>query len=149
MPSPAESPAVRDDLPRRIAVLPFEALSGAPQDAMYGRALCMSLTTGLTGLEGLESIAYGYVRDRSIVEAASELRLTHAIHGSVLQASDRYRVTVHLIRVHDGTQLWAREYDFQDTESPAYQSEITRTVRREVAARLGRSSGPARLAMAA
>ena len=82
--------------------------------------------------------------------ACSELRLTHAIHGSVLQASDRYRITVHLIHIQDGTQLWAREYDFEGGELLTFQSGITRSVRREVVARLGpRVSEPIRLAMAA
>jgi adenylate cyclase len=138
------------ELPRRLAVLPFEVLSMTPDGAMYGRALCMSLTANLTNLDGLEAVAHGYLGDRPIREAASELRLSHAIHGSVLKSSARCRVTVNLIHIADGTQLWAREYDFDNGEMLTHQSEITGTVLREVTARLGlRRVQPTPLAMVA
>lgn len=122
---------------RRVAVLPFEVLSTAPQDASYGRALCLSLTASLTGMEGLEAIAHGYLQGLPMRDAARELRLTHAIHGSVLRVSDWCHVTVHLIHIPNGTQLWAQEYDFEDRELLTFQSEITRSLRREVAELLG------------
>ncbi len=137
LPSPEAVSFPQRELPRRLAVLPFEVLSMAPDGAMYGRVLCMSLTANLTNLDGLEAIAHGYLGELPIREAASELRLSHVIHGSVLKSSDRCSVTVNLIHIADGTQLWAREYDFDNGEMLTHQSEITGTVVREVTARLG------------
>ena len=127
----------RRELPRRLAVLPFEVLSMTPEGAMFGRALCMSLTARLTNLDGLEAIAHSYLGEQPIREAASELRLSHVIHGTILKSGSRCRVTVNLIHIADGTQLWAREYDFENGEMLMHQSEITGTVLREVTARLG------------
>ena len=136
--------------PRRLAVLPFEVLSMAPESAKYGRALCMALTAGLTNLDGLEAIAHGYVGELPIRVAASELRLSHAIHGSVVKSSDHCCVIVNLIHIQDGTQLWARQYDFESGEMLAFQAEITDSVLREVTARLGvRMPQPMQLAMVA
>jgi serine/threonine-protein kinase len=134
----------------RLAVLPFEVCSGAPQAAEYARAFCMSLTASLTGLEGLDAVAHGYVPELPLREAASQLGLTHVIHGSVLESSGCYRLTVNLIQAQAATQLWAREYDVEGDELFRQQTEIARTMRREVAARLGlRLSQPPALAMAA
>jgi TolB-like protein len=139
-----------NDRPRRIAVLPFDALPGTMEALSYGRALCMSMTAGLCGLDGVEAVAHGYLAGLSIREAAAEMGLSHAIHGCVLHSADCRRVTVHLIQTIDGTQLWAREYEFRDEESIARQTEIVRDVRREVAALLAVSfPQPRRLAMAA
>ncbi len=138
------------DTPRRVAVLPFEEISTAPESALCGLALCMSLTAGLTAVDGLEAIAHGYVRDQSFRDTASELKLTHVIHGCVWKSGGRCRVIVNLIQVSQGTQLWAREYDFEAAEMPAIHSEITGQVLREVKARLAAPpSYPRRLALAA
>ena len=125
------------DRPRRVAVLPFEVLSVAPESMVYGQALCMSLTANLTNVDGVETVAHGYVREQPIRETVAELRLSHVIQGSVLKSSDRCRVIVNLIRLADGTQLWAREYDFENAEMLNFQSEITAGVLDEVSAHLG------------
>lgn len=116
----------------RVAVLQFEMLSTAPETALYGRALGMSLTAGLTNVAGLEAIAHGFLGDLSIREAARESDLSHAIQGSIVKSAIGWRVVVNLIQMPDGTQLWAREYDFDDGETFECQSEITRSVLREV-----------------
>ena len=116
--------------PRRLAVLPFETLSTAPETALYGRALCMSLTANLTDVDGLEAIAHGYVAEQSP-------RLSHVIQGSVFTSGDRGRVTVNLICVPEGAQIWAREYDFATSEVLPVLSEIAASVLHEVKARLG------------
>jgi TolB-like protein len=127
---------------QRLAVLPFEMLSGTANGMVNGRALCMSLTASLTNLDGLETVAHGLVREQTMRECASELRLSHVIHGSVLDWSDRCRVVVNLIRLQTGTQIWAREYDFAIGETMEAQAEIAASVKREVARKLGLGSVP-------
>jgi len=129
---------------RRLAVLPFEVLSGGRdgartevQERMMGRALCMSLTAGLTNLNGFEAVAHGYLPEFPGKETVSELRLSHVIQGSVLISGERCRVIVNLIHTPNGTQLWAREFDVDGSEMLAFQSEITGAVTREVKVRLG------------
>lgn len=122
----------------RLAVLPFEVLSDAPETAGYGRALCLSLTAGLTGLDGLDAVAHACLAERSMREAVAELRLSHVIQGVVLKAGERCRVIVNLIHVTQGTQMWAREYDFDSSEMLTVQSQIAANVLGVVRSRIGR-----------
>jgi TolB-like protein len=138
----AAQKSLPSESPRRLAVMPFDVHATAVEGAMYGRALCMSLTASLTNLDGLEAVAHGYVRELPIRDAASEMQLSHVIHGSVQNSSDRFRVIVNLIHMTNGTQLWAREYDFDNGEVLSSQSEITRAVLSEVTSRLGLEQGP-------
>ena len=121
----------------RLAVLPFDVLSATSESTMYGHALCMSLTAGITNLGGIEALAYGYSGEQPIREAAARLRLTHVINGSLFEAGRRCQVTINLIHAQQGTQLWARQYEFPVGEILTILSEMTRSVVREVTSMLG------------
>ena len=133
---------------RRIAVLPFEVLAEGRAQAMYGRSLCISLTAGLANLGSVEAVAHSYFGEQNIRDAAAELRLSHAIHGSVSQGNGSWRVVVNLIHVTDGTLLWADEYQLNGSDI-AVRSEIVSSVLREVAARLSTKTEAKSMAMAA
>lgn len=134
----------------RIAVLPFDVLSSEEDTGAHGRALCMSLTAGLTNLDGLEAVAHGFLVDQPFREAVGQMNVTHVIQGSWMKSRLQCRVIVNLIGVEKGTQLWAREYDFEMNDVLAAQSEIASNVRREVTAHLGlRRPAPVALALAA
>jgi len=127
----------------RVGVLPFESFS--QEGASCGHALCMALTMHLTNLNGIETVSHRYLR-----EQASETRLTHAVHGSVMSSGGRYHVIINLVHVSDGTQLWARQYDFAAGDLFAVQSQIASHLCRELAARVGpRKSQPSLMALAA
>jgi TolB-like protein len=127
---------------RRLAVLPFEILTAAPDSAMCGRALCVSLTAGLTNVDGIEAVAHGY--------AVPDMAPSHVINGYIWKSGDRCRVVVNLIQVAEGAQVWAREYAFQSGEMLAASSQISTQVLHEVKSRLGRQNvRPMVLAMAA
>jgi adenylate cyclase len=129
--------------PRRLAVLPFEVFSAGPGSALFGRALCMSMTASLTNLEGVEAVAHGYLSAQPLREATADLNLSHVIHGSVLECGGRCRVVVNLIQASEGAQIWAREYDFEAGELLEAQSGIAADLRDQVNDRLGRGRLPA------
>lgn len=141
-------PSIRSSC--RIAVLPFDVLSSEEDTGAHGRALCMSLTAGLTNLDGLEAVAHGFLLDQPFREAIGQMNVTHVIQGSWMKSRLHCRVIINLIGVEKGTQLWARAYDFEMEDVLTAQSEIVRNVRREVSAYLGlKRQGPATLALAA
>jgi TolB-like protein len=144
---PERRPAAHTLRQRRIAVLPFEVLSTDTDGPLYGRALCMSLTASLTNLDGVEAVAHTFLREQTLHQAASELRLSHAIQGSILRWSRGARVIVNLIDVDSGTQLWAREFDVESGELLAAVTELGGSVRREVRMHLGLTP-PAPIALA-
>ncbi len=137
-------PARIDAGARRLAVLPFDVLSADPECVTYCHALCLTLTAALTAIRDVEAIAHAFVRDRPLNEAASELRLSHVIHGSVLKSGRRYQAIINLVQSPDGKQLWAREYDFEPAGMLNSQSEIVAGVLREVKSCLSEESEPGR-----
>jgi TolB-like protein len=128
-----ELPAVRI----RLAVLPFQAISVTRESEIHGRALGMSMTAGLTDVDGIETVAHGYSGDQPIRAAAAELRLTHLITGSLFYSEGRCHIIVNLIHAHEGIQLWARQYQFSAQEILKMQFEISCDVVQEVSRRLG------------
>lgn len=135
---------------RRLAVLPFDVFSTAPGSAMAGRILSLSLTAGLTNLKGLEAVAHGCLRDGSLREAASELKLSHVIHGSIIESGDCCRIIVNLIQIPNGTQLWACEYRSESGSAMAMRPELSREITVDVTAHLGVTQPePLKLARAA
>jgi TolB-like protein len=133
---PSEGEKRSCDSIRRLAVLPFEVIVVAAEGWSLSRALCMSLTASLTGLDGVQTIAHGYVRGWSISDAAQQLKASHVIQGSILEFGDRFRVVVNLIEAGEGIQLWAREYQFNKDEALEAQLAVVETVSHAVTARL-------------
>jgi serine/threonine-protein kinase len=124
----------------RLGVLPFEVIT--PDSTFCGRALCMSLTAGLTNLDGIETVAHGFVRDEST--------LSHVVSGCVWKSGDRFRVTVNLIQTSQSLQVWAKEFEFASAEMLSAHNEISRQLQFEVTSRLTVSqAAPRYLAMAA
>ncbi len=139
---PDKPPAVPSKGGRRVVVMPFELLTPAADSELCGRALCLSLTAGLTNVDGVETVAHGY--------SMTETHLSHVIGGCVWKSGDRRRIIVNLIELPQGAQIWAREYDFGAADVLARWPEISADVIREVKARLGvETVGPVALPRAA
>jgi TolB-like protein len=140
----AETAIATADSAHRVAVLPFEVISLEPQDWKLGRALSLSLTASLTGMGGFEAIAHAFTNDLSAVGA------THVVQGAICSFGEcQLRVIVNLVRVADGTQLWAYHYDFEPRDRMAAHSEVVRTVVHELATRLSTRPKPALYLVAA
>lgn len=133
----------------RLAVMPLEVISVAQETWTFARALCLSLTALLTNANGFETLAHSYLENVSVREAASELRASHVLQGSLLQFGEDHRVILNLIQVSDGTQVWAGHYDFDGNEAWSVQSEIAGEVLNQVKARLGNQPAVRHMAMAA
>jgi adenylate cyclase len=113
-----------------IAVLPFENMSGDPEQAYFCDGLVEDIITTLSKLAGLRVIARNssfVYRDRSIDvrEAARQLRVRYVLEGSVRKGDNRVRVTAQLIDARDGSHLWAERYDRAMDDIFAIQDEIT------------------------
>jgi TolB-like protein len=132
----------------RLAVLPFEDLSGNPEGAVPGRALAMLLTARLTDIAGIETVAQSFLAGLWPDQATWELGISHVVNGFVWRASDRWRVVVNLIQVTEGAQLWAAEFDCETVLTAC--PDIAAVVAREVKVRLAAHSVKANVvAMAA
>ena len=101
-----------------IAVLPFENLSGSPDQDYFSDGFTDELIAQLGGLnpDALGVIARTTVaryRDtrQSVDEIGRALSVQYVLEGSIRRAGEQVRVTAQLIDVTTQTQLWAESYD--------------------------------------
>jgi len=140
-----------------IAVLPLENLSGDPEQEYFVDGMTEALITDLAKIGTFRVISRtSAIRykgsDKALPEIASELNVDAIVQGSVLRVGDRVRITAQLIHADTDTHLWAESYDRDLRDVLALQSEIARTIAREIQvtltpaeqARLGQTTPPAR-----
>jgi TolB-like protein/DNA-binding winged helix-turn-helix (wHTH) protein/Flp pilus assembly protein TadD len=101
-----------------IAVLPFENLSGSPDQDYFSDGFTDELIAQLGALnpEALGVIARTTVaRYREVATTVQEVGRTlgvqYVLEGSIRRAGDHVRITAQLIDVGSQTQLWAESYD--------------------------------------
>ena len=102
--------------PRVIAVLPFKPLVADDRDESFEMGVTETLIAKLGALRQVQVRPFSAVRRYTQLEqdplaAGRELRAEAVLDGSIQNDADRARVTVRLLRVADGAQLWAESFD--------------------------------------
>ena len=113
------SPQVEAERPRiMLAVLPFENLSGDPDQEYFSDGLTEEtiMRFGKMSPHRMGVIArtssMAYKRtNKSVLEIGQELGVDYVLEGSVRRETDRVRVTAQLIRVRDQIHMWAENFD--------------------------------------
>jgi TolB-like protein/class 3 adenylate cyclase/Flp pilus assembly protein TadD len=113
-----------------IAVLPFNNMSGDPEQEYFSDGLSEEIITALSKITKLFVIArnssFSYKgKPVKIKQVAEELGVRYVLEGSVRKAEDRVRITAQLIDALDGHHLWAERYDRDLKDIFALQDEIT------------------------
>ena len=116
-----------------IAVLPFNNISGDPEQEYFSDGITEDIITDLAKISGLFVVArnttFTYKRKPVTVQQVSQdLRVKFILEGSVRKAGSRVRVTAQLVDGKDGGHLWADRYDRDLTDIFAIQDDITRTI---------------------
>jgi adenylate cyclase len=124
-------PAVKEK--PSIAVLPFDNMSGDPEQEYFSDGISEDIITDLSKISGLHVIARNTAftykgKPVKVQQAAEELRVRYVLEGSVRKAGQRVRVTGQLIDAKDGGHIWAERYDRDLTDIFAIQDEITHTI---------------------
>lgn len=126
-----------------IAVLPFNNVSGDPEQEYFSSGLTEELIAKLgklpaerVGVIARTSIMRYKGTTLPIAEIARELGVSHVLEGSVRQEGERVRVTARLIQASDQTHLWADTYEQQLTAVFAVQSELANKVASSLASEL-------------
>ena len=139
-----EGPAARTsptpDTPS-LAVLPFQNMSGDPEQDYFCDGLVEDIITTLSKLDGLRIIArnssFVYKgRPIDVRVAAKELGVRYVLEGSVRKSGNRIRITAQLIDAKDGTHLWAERYDRAIDDIFVIQDEITLVLATEMQVKL-------------
>ncbi len=143
---PGSSLPKSDALFRRpaVAVLPFENLSGDPEQEYFADGLTEDIITALSQWRSFPVIArnstFAY-RGQSpdIRKVGEELGARYVIEGSVRKAGNRVRVTAQLINAETGHHVWAERYDREIEDFFDLQDEITQQIAAVIAPELDRA----------
>jgi len=116
-----------------VAVMPFQNLSPDPEGEYFSDGLAEEILNALSQVEGLTVAArassfYFKGKTTEMAEIASRLRVANVLQGSVRRSGNRVRVTVQLVDLRNGFQLWSERYDRQMEDIFAIQDEITRGI---------------------
>jgi TolB-like protein/Tfp pilus assembly protein PilF len=118
---------------KSIAVLPFENLSGNPENAYFTDGIQEEILMRLAKIADLKVVSrtstVRYKRSPgSLREIATQLGVANVLEGSVQRSADRVHVNVQLIKAASDTHLWAEAYDRKLTDIFAVESEIAKTI---------------------
>lgn len=130
-----------------IAVLPFDDLSAKGDLEYLCDGLADELITALMGLEGVRvasrTSAFQFKeRGAGVAEIGRRLKVSNVLEGTVRAAGTRLRVTVRLIDVREGFQVWSGRYDTALDDIFAVQDEIAKAVVEQLKVTLTRTDAP-------
>jgi TolB-like protein/Tfp pilus assembly protein PilF len=126
---------------KSIAVLPFENLSGDPNNAYFTEGIQEEILTRLSKIADLKVISRTSTQQFESKPAnpsgiAKQLGVANVLEGSVQKAGDRVRVNVQLINALTDAHLWADTYDRKLTDIFAAESDIATTIAETLQAKL-------------
>jgi adenylate cyclase len=133
---PAAGSENTDDESRRkpsIAVLPFNNMSGDPEQEYFSDGITEDIITELSRFRSLLVIA----RNSSFIfkgkavdvrEAGRTLAADYVVEGSVRKAGNRVRVTAQLIEAATGNHLWAERFDHDLEDIFAVQDNVVAAI---------------------
>jgi len=130
--SPARPTLAKRDKPS-IAVLPFQNLSGDPEQEYFADGIVEDIITALSRFKSLFVIArnstFTYkTKAVDVRQVARELNVQYVLEGSVRRSGDRLRVSAQLIEAVTGNHIWAERYDRSVRDVFDVQDDITKEI---------------------
>jgi TolB-like protein/Flp pilus assembly protein TadD len=118
--SVGSSPTAKQPLPLpdkpSLAVLPFQNLTGNPEQEYFVDGMVEEITTAIARLPWLFVIARNSAftykgKPVDVKQVAQELGVRYVLEGSVRKAGSRVRITGQLIDTTTGAHIWADRFD--------------------------------------
>ena len=116
-----------------ICILPFQNMSGDPEQEYFSDGISEDITTDLSKVSALEVIARNTAftfkgQSVDVCEVALKLGVTHVLEGSVRKVGDRVRINAQLIDGPSGGHVWADRFDRDLTDIFTIQDEISKAI---------------------
>jgi adenylate cyclase len=139
-PTPDETAAIAEEFTvpgfggaPAIAVLPFDNLSGDPDQEYFADGIAEDLITRISRLRSFPVIArnssFTYKGQAvNVKQVGRELGARYVVEGSVRKAGGRIRISAQLIDSTSGHHVWAQTYDRELRDVFALQDEITEAI---------------------
>ena len=115
---------------KSIAVLPFENLSDAKENAFFADGIQDDILTSLAKIRDLKVtsrtsvMTYRGTGARNLREIGKALGVAHILEGSVRREGHRVKVSVQLIDARDDHHLWAENYNRTISDALTLQGEL-------------------------
>src|SRR5262245_60126488 len=127
------APPLPDKASIAIAVLPFENMSGDPEQEYFADGMVEEITTALSRFKWLFVIARNSSftfkgKAVDIKEVGRRLGVRYIRQGSVRKAAGKVRITGQLIDAVTGAHIWADRFERDLTDVFALQDEVTLAV---------------------
>src|SRR5262245_3409388 len=129
---PTEGPGAAPPLPDKpsIAVLPFDNMSGDPEQDYFADGIVEEIITALSRFKWLFVIGRNSSftfkgRAVDIKEVGRRLGVRYVLEGSVRKAAAKVRITGQLIDAVTGVHIWADRFERDLTDVFALQDEVT------------------------
>jgi adenylate cyclase len=125
----AESPPPLPDKPS-IAVLPFQNMSGDPEQEYFADGMVEEIITALSRFKWLFVIARNSSftfkgKAVDVKRVGRELGVRYVLEGSVRKAAGKVRITGQLVDAVTGAHIWADRFERDLTDVFALQDEVT------------------------
>ena len=142
--APVTLPSSRADKPA-IAVLPFDNMSGDPEQVYFSDGMTEEVITELSRFRELMVIARNSSfafrgQSMDLREIGRQLGAAYIVEGSVRRADQRVRIAAQLVEAATGAHLWADRYDRSIEDVFAIQEEIAQSIVATVAQRVREDS---------
>jgi adenylate cyclase len=116
-----------------IAVLPFDNLSGDPEQEYFSDGLTEEIISALSSVPKLFVIARNSTftykgKPVKVQQVSEELGVRYVLEGSVRKGGDKMRITAQLVDALNGHHLWAKRYDRDLSDIFAVQDELTKEI---------------------
>jgi adenylate cyclase len=116
-----------------IAVLPFQNISGDPEQEYFADGIVEDIITALSRFKSLFVVArnssFTYKgRAVDIKQVGRELGVRYVLEGSVRKAGNKVRITGQLIDTDTGVHLWADRFDGSLEDVFELQDQVTTSV---------------------
>jgi TolB-like protein/DNA-binding winged helix-turn-helix (wHTH) protein/Tfp pilus assembly protein PilF len=126
-----------------LAVLPFENLTGDPDQDYFSDGLTEEMITQLGRLDPrqlgviarISAMSYKH-SSKAVDQIGRELGVNYILEGSARREGGRVRITAQLIQVRDQSHVWAAEYDREMQSVLQLQGEIADVIGNEVRLKL-------------
>jgi TolB-like protein/class 3 adenylate cyclase len=130
---PGERPALPLPDKPSIAVLPFQNMSGDPEQEYFADGVVEDIITALSRIKWLFVIArnssFAYKgKSPDLRQVGRELGVRYVLEGSVRKASGRVRITAQLIDATNGAHIWAERFEGSLEDIFDLQDQVTGSV---------------------
>ncbi len=124
-----------------IAVLPFDNMSGDPEQEYFADGIAEDITTSLSKFSSLFVIARNSSfsfkgQQLEVKEIGKRLGVRYVVEGSVRRAGYRARITAQLVDAIEDKHIWAERYDRDLEDIFAVQDEVTLAIVQAIEPRL-------------